>query len=182
MRHPSAAFVGFAEFFTGKAPVADLARVLNLQSDELNAHGTLVVAATDQPVAEAVQALASGIRAYQQFQDLMEQELTDDPSEGRHYCYYESLAYLREAAVTALNGNVLASLTLSRPFLELSIYHVYWRVKGRGHTYAAFYEWLTQDGGKPPFRNTVEVIIAGECQDRCRMTRHATRAGAATSS
>lgn len=156
----SAAFVGFVEVFVGKAPAANLARVLTLHPDDLNAHGAAAVASTEQPLATAIQLLASGIRAYQQFQDLMEQELTDDPNEGRHYCYYESIAYLREAAVTVLNGNVLASLTLARPLLELSIYHVHWRVKGRGSSYSAFYKWLNQDGGKPPFKNTLEMIVA----------------------
>lgn len=35
--------------------------------------------------------------------------------ENRHYCYYESLVYLRESASCWMSGNTLAAVTLLRP-------------------------------------------------------------------
>jgi hypothetical protein len=81
------------------------------------------------------------------------------PVFNRHYCYYESLVYLRESIVSWLDGNVLAATTLLRPFMELAVLHLYWYSRSRIEGYGPYYEWLAGNIAKPPFRNQVDYIF-----------------------
>lgn len=151
---------GFAitgECFQGKPPAAslpELLQLLQIDADRMRPFARELVAhANDQPsVLGPLLDLVRGIRAYLQFQDIM--SIVVDPAtplENRHYCYYESIVYLREAVVCWLDGNVLAALTILRPLLELSILHCYWKTRCEDSTYETYYAWLEGKGRKPGF-------------------------------
>jgi hypothetical protein len=78
---------------------------------------------------------------------------------NRHYAYYEGLVYLRESVVSWLDRNVLAGLTLLRPFLELFVFHVYWYVRCKHKSYKPYYDWLKHGKGKPGFQNALDYIF-----------------------
>ncbi len=97
-----------------------------------------------------------------QFQDIMEIAIHgDNPLWNRHYCYYESLVYLRESIVSWLDENILAATILLRPFLELAILHLYWylRCEASKKRYDDFYLWLHDKKGKPPFKNQLDYVF-----------------------
>lgn len=100
------------------------------------------------------------IRAYQQFQDILGiVEQKDIDIINRHYCYYESQNYLRESAISWLDKNILSSITLLRPFMELSLLHIYWHLKCEYNSYSIYYEWLEGNCGKPTFKNLLDSIF-----------------------
>lgn len=108
----------------------------------------------------ALTSLSRSIHGHYQFQDVIGVSLESDiPWQNRNYCYYESLVYLRESAVSWLDGNVLAATTLLRPFLELTMLHLYWYLRSRNEGYGRYYDWLSGSAGKPPFKNQVEYIF-----------------------
>lgn len=153
-------FFGIGEYYEGEPIELQLPAVLGFDPSDLTARGqSLLNEPSRSALGQGVGELTRAIRAYSQFQDLMESEVTLDPFEGRHYCFYESLVYTREAALALLNGQILAALTLARPLLELAVFHLYWRSRGRGDTYEAFYNWLGEDGGKPPFKNALDAVF-----------------------
>jgi hypothetical protein len=78
---------------------------------------------------------------------------------NRHYCYFEGLIYLRESISSWLDGNILASLTLLRPFFELSLLHIYWYLRCEGNSYRPFYDWLDGRKEKPPFKNQLDFVF-----------------------
>jgi hypothetical protein len=80
---------------------------------------------------------------------------------NRHYCYYESIIYLRESVVCWLDRNVLAALTLLRPFLELSVLHLYWYLhcEERKKSYRPYYDWLRDKEAKRDFGGTVNDVF-----------------------
>jgi hypothetical protein len=101
-----------------------------------------------------------GFRAYSQFQDLFTITLgNNNPFWNRHYCYFESLVYLRESIATWLDQDVLAAMTLIRPFLELSILHLYWYLRCEHKDYDHFYLWLEDKKGKPPFKDQLDFVF-----------------------
>lgn len=108
--------------------------------------------------------LSRGISALFQFQDILDVSLDENGSilVNRHYCYYESLVYLRESVVSWLDKNVLAALTLLRPFLELSVLHLYWYLQCRTSSYKPYYDWLTRytsGRGKPNFQSALDYVF-----------------------
>lgn len=139
-----------------------LASAFQIPIDEVRPTGALYLKELDAsaPLAEAATRFATACRAFSEFQDLQEVEIpvtSDGPLHNRHYCYYESLVYLREIVHCLLHGNLLASMTLVRPFLELAVLHVYWRA--RDDEYVQYYRWLSSGKGRPPFRNAVDELV-----------------------
>jgi hypothetical protein len=111
--------------------------------------------------------LSSGIRAYSQFQDILAIRIDgQNPTLYRHHCYYESLVYLRESIVSWLDGNILAALTLLRPFVESSVLHLYWYLRSQTHGYDDFYAWLDGNKPKPPTKNQFNYVFSNlPCKD-----------------
>lgn len=59
-----------------------------------------------------------------------------------------------------LDRNVLAALTLLRPFVELSVLHLYWYLRCRETSYKPYYDWLDRDRdkGKPHFQEVLDYV------------------------
>lgn len=152
-------FFTFGEYFDGSTPAYVSFQVL-LQLDNENlkpfTKDALEFLKSDNSAIE----LNWGFRAYSQFQDMLGLTINDNsPVWNRHYCYYESLIYLRESIVTCLNQNILAAMTLVRPFLELSIFHLYWYLRCEHDDYEDYYLWLQGKKGKPPFKNQLDFVF-----------------------
>jgi len=118
--------------------------------------------------------LTRGLRAYFQFQDILDVSVDDtSPLVNRHYCYYESLAYLRESVTSWLDRNVLSCLTSLRPFLELAVFHCYWHLRCAPSSYQPYYNWLGGSSGKPPFTAALKYVFenmpAADHVDRKRL-------------
>ena len=152
-------FFSFGEYFDGDiAPYVSFSVLLQLDHGNLKpfTRDALDFLEADESAIE----LNWGFRAYSQFQDLLTLTINDNsPVWNRHYCYYESLVYLRESIVTWLDQNVLASMTLVRPFLELSIFHLYWYLRCEHNNYDDYYLWLEGKKGKPPFKNQLDFVF-----------------------
>src|SRR6266540_3215805 len=152
-------FISFGEYFDGEtAPYTSFAVLLNLENENLKpfTRDALEFLKSDKSATE----LNWGFRAYSQFQDLLGLTINDNnPVWNRHYCYYESLVYLRESMVAWLDQNVLAAMTLIRPFLELSIYHLYWYLRCEHNNYDDYYLWLKGKKGKTPFKNQLDFVF-----------------------
>jgi len=161
---------GIGEYFEGEQIInVSILRLLNLKKEELKPFSRDILTNIDD--GEEFQELKKGIRAYYQFQDILDCTIemndgdinSDDltlPLVNRHYCYFESIVYIRESLVSWLDKNVLAALTLLRPFLELSIMHLYWTLQGKEKGFKNFYLWLEDKKNKPPFRNQVDEIFS----------------------
>lgn len=149
----------FGEFFDGnKPPFVSLGILLQLENRNLKpfTKDALEFLQTNESAIE----LNWGFRAYSQFQDLLGLSLNDNSRMwNRHYCYYESIVYLRESIAAWLDQNVLAAMVLIRPFLELSIYHLYWYIKCEHDGYRDYYLWLEGKKGKTPFQNQLDFIF-----------------------
>ena len=150
-------YYSLGEGFNGEIPPTySMTSLLGLSYDELKpfTKDVLEVLERDDSFLE----LKLGYQAYFQFQDILNLsiESIDVPMENRHYCYFESLVYLRESLVSWLDKNVLAAITLLRPFLELTILHIYWYVRCEIDGYKHFYMWFRGEKNKPPFKNQVE--------------------------
>ncbi len=114
----------------------------------------------DTDVDEAITELSKVIHGYYQFQDILDVTLEPGlPIFNRHYCYYESLVYLRSSAISWLDGNILAATTLLRPFIELTILHLYWYSRSKAEGYGRYYDWLAGKRGKAPFKDQVNYIF-----------------------
>lgn len=157
-------FSAFAECFDGEPKDVSIVRILQLDEKNL-APFTLEVLktdASDHEFEEDFCELRWGLRAFQQFQDILDVVLDGSDVFNRHYCYYESLVYLRESVTCWLNKNLIAALTLVRPFLELSTLHLYWYLRCRGSNYKAYYAWLNGDRGekgKPTFNGALDSVF-----------------------
>jgi hypothetical protein len=149
----------FGEYFDGTKPsYVPFGILLQLENNNLKpfTRDALEFLKNDNSAIE----LNWGFRAYSQFQDLLGLSMNDDsPMWNRHYCYYESLVYLRESVVAWLDQNVLAAMVLIRPFIELSIFHLYWYLKCEHDDYADYYLWLEGKKGKPPFKNQLDFVF-----------------------
>lgn len=109
----SVQYEAFVESFEGAPPEYSLARAMMISARSLppSAKRLLVELNPDAPLVHEANDFAIAYRAYWAFQDLMESALVFDASiEHRHYCYYESLGYLREIGRCLLHGNYLAVL------------------------------------------------------------------------
>jgi len=152
-------FFSFGEHFDGNTvPYASFGVLLQLESKNLKSFtkDALKFLESDESAIE----LNWGFRAYSQFQDLLGLTLNfENPVWNRHYCYYESIVYLRESMVAWLDQNILAAMTLIRPFLELSVFHLYWYLRCEQNNYDDYYLWLQGKKGKPPFKNQLDYVF-----------------------
>ncbi|HNE06420.1 MAG TPA: hypothetical protein PLT08_17970, partial [Anaerolineales bacterium] len=152
-------FFAFGEYFDGSTPpFASFQILLQLDNENLKpfTKDALEFLKNDKSAIE----LNWGFRAYSQFQDLLGLTMSNDsPVWNRHYCYYESLVYLRESITAWLDQNVLAAMALIRPFLELSIFHLYWYLRCEHNEYTDFYLWLEGKKNKPPFKNQLDYVF-----------------------
>lgn len=78
---------------------------------------------------------------------------------NRHYCFYESLFYLRDSISSWLDGNLLASLALLRPFLELSVLGIYRHVTADKNGHEKHLEWVHGKKNKPNLHAMVDLSI-----------------------
>lgn len=161
------AFIGFGDYFEGTPQDVPLVELLVLNTQNLKPFTKTLIdytALSEDAIQALLSELSRGISALSQFQDILDVSLDEDGSilVNRHYCYYESLVYLRESVVSWLDKNVLAGLTLLRPFLELSVLHLYWYLRCRTSTYKPYYDWLTihkSYKGKPSFQFALDYIF-----------------------
>lgn len=162
-------FVGFAEYFHGEPPDFSITKILNIKKEELNTFGKITVKESydEKEINNFLKKLKFGVHAYMQFQDLLDQSLTladekdieKDLFHCRHYCYFESLVYLRQCVIGLLNNNVISSLVLMRPFLELSILNLYWHYLSKKKGVYRLTEWMKEERGTPPFKNSLEYVL-----------------------
>src|SRR5215216_4099480 len=98
-----AEFSSIGEHFSGNtAPYVSFGVLLNLEKENLKpfTRDALEFLKSDESAIE----LNWGFRAYSQFQDLLGLTINDNsPVWNRHYCYYESLVYLRESITAWLD-------------------------------------------------------------------------------
>lgn len=135
-------FHAIGEYFSGKPIESDLFSLLAIEKSELRVNSYKLLGESSELLSD----LNWGIKAYLQFQDILSISLSKDESElpiNRHYCYYESIIYLKESIKSLLDKNILASIVLLRPFLELSFNHIYWFLKCEQKGYGKYYLWLT---------------------------------------
>jgi hypothetical protein len=153
------AFWGYGEYFEGDSPPeVPLTQVLNLQREKVKPFTIDVLEHLEK--SDQGKELKLGIQAFSQFQDILGVSLHDDEDLwNRHYCYYESLVYLHEGVVAWLDQNVLAALALIRPFLELSVLHIYWFLRSERTGYKDLYLWMDDKKPKPAFRNQLDFIL-----------------------
>lgn len=152
------AFIASAEYFYEDIiPTPRLIELLGLEFTELKPFAKQVIDKFEND--EFIVDLKLGFWAYSQFQDILGVILEEDTAPvNRHYCYYESLVYLRESIISWLDGNILAALTIFRPFLELAVLHIYWHIYSETNGFKKYYKWLIEDKGKPPFKNQIRFI------------------------
>ena len=170
-------FIAYGEY--GESPPSDISFVglLNLNPDNLKPFTKELLDPCQQSewLRASLSDLSRGINALFQFQDILEITLDVEDTDlvNRHYSYYESIVYLRESVNSWLDRNVLAGLTLLRPFLELSVYHIYWYIRGKHSNYKVYYGWLKHGKGKPNFQNTLNYIFDNlptrECVNEARL-------------
>lgn len=152
-------FFSFGEHFDGDTPpYVSFGVLLKLEKKNLKpfTSDALEFLKSDERAIE----LNWGFRAYSQFQDLLSLTINDNsPVWNRHCCYYESLVYLSESIKAWLDQNILAAMTLVRPFLELSVFHLYWYLRCEHNDYENYYLWLQGKKGKPPFKNQLDFVF-----------------------
>ncbi len=131
----NSSFSGYGEYFNSDEPFEiSMVSLLNLERKNLKPFTKDAIDALEN--VDTYKELKAGIRAYFQFQDILDLSLTIENIDSitkentrlwnRHYCYYESLIYLKESVTSWLDKNILAGIILLRPFLELSLLHLYW--------------------------------------------------------
>jgi len=164
-------FGAFGEYFSGEPNDIGLLILLNIEKTRLK---IFAIDLLSKDIPESLNVLLKdierGIRAYLQFQDILDISFSTPFSTSlediligeflnRHYCYYESLTYLRESILSLLDINTLASITLLRPFLELSIAHLYWYITGNSDNFKKYYLWVSgSDKHKQSFSKMLYVI------------------------
>lgn len=153
-------FVSFAEG-AGTSTTA-LTTLLSIKADELGGFGQEIIRLDPrkEPLAEHLESFRRGVQGYLQFQDLLPVQLDMvSPMENRHYAYFESIAYLREATVSLLNRRALSALVMIRPFMELSVTHLYFMEMGGEKGFEHYYEWIAGEKNKPPFRSMLDQLL-----------------------
>ena len=155
-------FTAFGEYFEGDPPERSLFEILDIPKSQLKSFALeLIKDTTESGAAEKdINEFSRGLSAYTQFQDILSFVMREaDPGENRHYCYYESMVYLREIGVCLLDKNILAAFTLLRPFMELSILHLYWFMRCEDKGYQPYYQWLNGIKNKPPFQAMFDYVF-----------------------
>lgn len=155
-------FIGVGEYFQGDPPEKALFEVLNISESQLKPFAIELTkgAKENENIKKDLNEFCRGISAYTQFQDILDITFRETDHEiNRHYCYYESLVYLREIGACFLDKNFLAAFTLLRPFMELSILHLYWYMRCEENGYHPYYQWLNGTKNKPPFKNILDYVF-----------------------
>ena len=155
-------FTESGEYFQGDPPERALFEVLNIPVSQLKPFAIELIksAKENETVEKNLNEFSRGVSAYTQFQDILDIVSREtDQEKNRHYCYYESLMYLREIGACFLDKNFLAAFTLLRPFMELSILHLYWFIRCEEKGYHPYYEWLNGTRNKPPFKNIFDYVF-----------------------
>jgi len=127
----SIAFNVFVELQTTDPKEMNIAEVFNLANISNSEFGRSILS-NDIPdgLKKMLSSISWGIRTYICYQDIFDsglgsyEEDIDDVELfvrqicdfNRNYCYFESLTYLKEAIICLLNGNLLATMVLLRPF------------------------------------------------------------------
>lgn len=165
-------FIGYAEFFEGNPPEPNLLNILNISRKELNSFGmeNIMKRKKEPEINAYFKKLSYGIQAYLQFQDLLDYSISvqdpdamkEDLFACRHYCYFESIVYLRQTTISLFNNNSLSALVLMRPFLELSILNLYWHYISKTKGFYQLIRWLKGERGKPPFQNSLIYITENQ--------------------
>jgi hypothetical protein len=154
-------FSGVGEYFEGNAPDVPLNTLLDLNDEDLKPFTKNLLGPNELSEDVDIQALLTelsrGINALFQFQDILSVSVDIDIT-NQNYPYYESLVYLRESVVSWLDRNVLAAITLLRPFLELSVLHLYWNLRCKKSN-EPYYDWLKHDKGKPGFQDALNYVF-----------------------
>jgi len=152
-------FSSIGEYFTRKPKLIDIFDLLNIEKNKVRKSSYKLLKGSNK----LIKNVTWGIRSYLQFQDILSVSLSDDKNEeiiNRHYCYYESIIYLRESIISLLDRNLLASITLLRPFLELSILNLFWYLNCENKGYGKYYLWLKGNNKyKKKFDGTVNYIF-----------------------
>ena len=155
-------FIGVGEYFQGDPPEKALFEVLNIPESQLKSFAIELIksAKEDETMQKTLNEFSRGISAYTQFQDILDIAFSEtDPEINRHYCYYESLVYLREIGACFLDKNFLAAFTLLRPFMELAILHLYWFMRCEEKGYHPYYQWLNGIKEKPSFKYMFDYVF-----------------------
>jgi hypothetical protein len=149
--HGKQQFDGIGYTFEGDPPQATLEEFVRMEPERVSPFGKAILEGNvPADVQKEIDALATAVRAYDAFQDILYVTGQDDiPVVNRGYCYYESLVYLRESLVCFVNGSTSAAMTLLRPFYELALLHLYWNIRGESEGYGKYYRWLSDEAGKP---------------------------------
>jgi hypothetical protein len=161
---PGMQFETLGEFFSGDVPPQrSLLDSVGLSQEELKPFSAALLSEIEHE--DSIKRLIRGLTSYSQFQDILSYsvDLEKDPcvQYNRHYCYYESLVYLRESVRSWLDGNILGALVLLRPFAELSLLDAYWNLKFDSGAEEEFHRWFNTGNGKPhPFGNLVKLLLS----------------------
>jgi hypothetical protein len=104
---------GYGEYVTGDNDLdISLPALLNLKDEDIKSYGKFILELLKAE--ESFLELKAGIRAYSQFQDIFGISLQDTETwANRHYCFYESLVYLKESVVSWLDKNILGAKGIS---------------------------------------------------------------------
>lgn len=161
-----AGFSAAGEYFeTEEPPDRSLIQVLGIHSDTLKPLTLEMLESLKET--DFIRSLKGGYRAFFEFQDIFPLTIKAKDVDrldaahlvNRDYCYYEALAYLRASITAALDKNPVAAMTLLRPFLELSVLHLFWLTRSETEGYDAYYKWLDGRHEKPGFSRQVEQVI-----------------------
>lgn len=155
-------FTEIGEYFQGDPPEKALFEVLNIPESQLKSFAIELIkgAKEDENMKKTLNEFSQGISAYTQFQDILYITFRETDHEiNRHYCYYESLVYLREIGACFLDKNYLAAFTLLRPFMELAILHLYWFMRCEEKGYHPYYQWLNGTEEKPSFKHMFDYVF-----------------------
>lgn len=156
-------FVAYGEYGEGLPSDISLIGLLNLNQGNMKPFTKELLTGDQQSkwLQSQLSDLSRGINALFQFQDILDISIDNPTTDlvNRHYTYYESLVYLRESVASWLDQNVIAGLALLRPFLELSVFHIYWDRRCRHESYTVYYEWLKYGKGKPGFRTALSQVF-----------------------
>jgi hypothetical protein len=154
-------FGNFVELQSTNPKEMTITQIFHIDSSEISKFGCALLS-NDIPngLKKMLSEISWAIRTYIEFQDIFDFSISLNHSENvenidiytrqicdinKNYCYYESISYLKEVFLCLLNGHLLASITLLRPFLELSVANIYWILKSSKESSTAFYKWLLGD-------------------------------------
>jgi hypothetical protein len=153
----------FVEYSLKKPSTRSLKDIFLFSKKELNDYGKSFSSfnSGDSDINKYLIKMSWGIRSYISIQDVFDYSVKEIPEnskelfDGHNYCYFESLVYLRQITWNIVNANSLSAICLLRPFLELSIYNIYWDLQKDNNPNKNVLSWLKGDIGKPPIKNTL---------------------------